>query len=203
MIFLWWGPPSIDFLNHRHLNLSVCLIGTLARLNASWGKWDYCVSAWRLNALEINGGCISNPRLCTAPSCLPHSVPFQRFSSKTFYYFFCFFFHLLCLTLSPFSHITSPGKGTMNCNNLFEFLFCLNVTHHVQSVTFPKFISRIRSKITLFTERRIEEQRQKQLLRLKKAKMVRRSHQSTIEEDSLTVWQSCKVLELQRHWTIV
>lgn len=116
---------------------------------------------------------------------------------------FFLFFHLLCLTLSPFSPITSPGKGTMNCNNLFEFLFCLNVTHHVQSVTFPKFISRIRSKITLFTERRIEEQRQKQLLRLKKAKMVRHSHQSTIEEDSLTVWQSCKVLELQRHWTIV
>lgn len=191
MIFLWWGPPSIDFLNHGHLNLSLCLIGTLACLNASRGKLDYCV---RLNALEINGGCISkSPALhCTILSVSVCSLP--AFQLQIFYYFSVFFFFfisslLLSPSLSPFSHITSPGKGTMNCNNLFEFLFGLNVTRHVQSVTFPKFISRVRSKITLFAERRIEEQRQKQKLRLKKRLKLFGvvHHQSDFERDSLNV----------------
>lgn len=104
IIFLWWGPPPIDFLNHSHLNLSVCLIGTLARLNASRGKWDYCVSAWGLNALEINGGCISNPPAlhCTILSVSFCSLP--AFQPQIFYYFFHFF---LIFSLSALTHSLS------------------------------------------------------------------------------------------------
>lgn len=117
IIFLWWGPPSIDFLNHSHLNLSVCLIGTLARLNASRGKWDYCVSAWGLNALEINGGCISNPPAlhCTILSVSFCSLP--AFQPQIFYYFFIFS-HLFSLCshsltfLSPLLHHLAQARWT-------------------------------------------------------------------------------------------
>lgn len=147
MIFLWWGPPSTDFLNHSHLNVSVCVIGTLARLNASWGKWDYCLSAWKLNALEINGGCISNPWLCTALSSLSHSVPFQRFSSKSFI-IFLFFSSLPCSLalslLSPTLHHLAKARWTAIISLSF---YSVSMSHTMYKVShsqssFPAYTAR-------------------------------------------------------------